>query len=566
MNGLDRMRWLMKMPMLSWMVMLCVLMSLSVTHAEDAVASLERETSALVIYNADMPASKKVAEHYSQLRGIPQQHLLGLSLSQEESISREDFKTSLYEPIFAYLKKNDFFDTEYEIIPATRERPGIVYENLKTSTIRYLVLCYGIPLKISEDPTLEERGAESVRIELRKNRAAVDHELAWMGRDPKRVLLSGPFENPLYHATRSMDIKPENGVMMVARLDGPSPEIAMRLVDQAIEAEREGLWGRAYFDSRGLQTGPYLQGDQWIRGAAEWARKAGFETILDDQPELMASGYPMSDIAFYFGWYAENAQGPLTRESVPFMPGAIAYHLHSYSAATLRSTERHWVGPLLHAGATATMGCVDEPYLGATPELDVFMEKILMGFSFGEAAYAAQRVLSWQTTVVGDPLYHPLGKPIQWLQEELTQARSPKLGWLRVLATNQALQQGTERATLIQLLEKETLSQTHPAVCEKLADLYLSVNRTEEARASYERALLLKPSRDQQNRLLLNLAQLDQQAGDWKGALDRMETLLEKDPTFPQKKMMLTRMKLVAEQADLPEAVLAIEQQLTITP
>ena len=189
-----------------------------------------------------------------------------------------------------------------------------------------------------------------------------------------------------------------------------------------------------------------------------------------------------------------------------------------------------------------------------------------MGFSFGEAAYAPQRVLSWQTTVVGDPLYHPLGKPIQWLQEELTQAHSTKLGWLRVLATNQALQQGTERATLIQLLEKETLSQTHPAVCEKLADLYLSVNRTEEARASYERALLLKPSRDQQNRLLLNLAQLDQQAGDWKGALDRMETLLEKDTTFPQKKMMLTRMKLVAEQADLPEAVLAIEQQLTITP
>ena len=30
--------------------------------------------------------------------------------------------------------------------------------------------------------------------------------------------------------------------------------------------------------------------------------------------------------------------------------------------------------------------------------------------------------------------------------------------------------------------------------------------------------------------------------------------------------MMLTRMKLIAEQADLPEAVLAIEQQLTVTP
>ena len=52
--------------------------------------------------------------------------------------------------------------------------------------------------------------------------------------------------------------------------------------------------------------------------------KGWFETILDDrQPELMESELPMSDIAFYFGWYAENAQGPLTRDSVPFMPGLL---------------------------------------------------------------------------------------------------------------------------------------------------------------------------------------------------------------------------------------------------
>ena len=238
MNGLDRMRWLMKMPMLSWMMMLCLLKSLSVTHAEDAVASLERNvgTSDLQCRHAYLKESRRALRSAARHPSAPS----SWSFVEPGRIHfEEDFKTSRYEPIFAYLKKNDFFDTEYEIIPATRERPGIVYENLKTSTIRYLVLCYGIPLKISEDPTLEERGAESVRIELRKNRAAVDHELAWMGRDPKRVLLSGPFENPLYHATRSMDIKPENGVMMVARLDGPSPEIAMRLVDQAMEAERE---------------------------------------------------------------------------------------------------------------------------------------------------------------------------------------------------------------------------------------------------------------------------------------------------------------------------------------
>jgi hypothetical protein len=31
------------------------------------------------------------------------------------------------------------------------------------------------------------------------------------------------------------------------------------------------------------------------------------------------------------------------------------------------------------------------------------------GYTFGEAAWAAQPVLSWQTTVIGDPLYRPFG-------------------------------------------------------------------------------------------------------------------------------------------------------------
>ena len=40
----------------------------------------------------------------------------------------------------------------------------------------------------------------------------------------------------------------------------------------------------------------------------------------------------------------------------------------------------------------------------------VFFTRWLKGFSFGEAAYASQPVLSWQTTVIGDPLYRPFGQ------------------------------------------------------------------------------------------------------------------------------------------------------------
>ena len=37
----------------------------------------------------------------------------------------------------------------------------------------------------------------------------------------------------------------------------------------------------------------------------------------------------------YIGWYDGNVSGPFTRPAVEFAPGAFAYHLHSYSAATL---------------------------------------------------------------------------------------------------------------------------------------------------------------------------------------------------------------------------------------
>jgi len=509
--------------------------------------------SAVVVYNNDMPESKEVALHYAKLRKVPEDQVIGFPLDKKETISRATFESSLYKPLYQFFKEQELFETDYEIVPATRKSPGTIYQNLIKSKIRYLILCYGVPVRIEEDEALEELAEKSMRVELRYNRAAVDHELAWLGRDPKRVTLAGPIQNPLFGTQKAMEIKPENGVMIVARLDGPSATIAKGLVDKAMKAEEMGIWGRAYFDARGLKTGPYLQGDSWIRNTAQLMAKAGFETILDDQAPTFAAGDPLSHIAFYAGWYAEHVSGPFLRDKGEFMPGAIAYHLHSYSASTLRTAEKHWAGPLLNKGATATMGCVYEPYLGATPDIGIFFERLLMGFSFGEAAYACQKVLSWQTTVVGDPLYHPLSKPVELLQIELTEKKSPLLAWIRMIAANQALQNGAEKTAVVEALEKDVLSQTHPVLCEKLGDLYFSLNRPEDARKSYERTLLLAPSRDQRNRLLMALAALESQDGEPNKALDRMEQLLAKDLNYPEKSKLLATMKSLAEQTGLTE-------------
>ena len=136
--------------------------------------------------------------------------------------------------------------------------------------------------------------------------------------------------------------------MMVTRLDGPTPELAKGLVDKALYAEAHGLSGNAYIDLRNITSGGYRTGDEWITNAATTCKRFGFSTFVDNRPETLPESFPMSQIALYFGWYAWSADGPFTRPEVEFMPGAIAYHIHSFSAADLRSRTANWVG---HWGA-----------------------------------------------------------------------------------------------------------------------------------------------------------------------------------------------------------------------
>ncbi|MFZ4683153.1 MAG: TIGR03790 family protein, partial [Terrimicrobiaceae bacterium] len=104
---------------------------------------------------------------------------------------------------------------------------------------------------------------------------------------------------------------------------------------------------------------------------------------------------------------------------------AIAVHIHSFSAATLRNPAAGWCGPLVEHGAAVTMGNVYEPYLTLTPQLDVFQDRLMAGFTFAESAYMSLRGLSWMAVAIGDPLYRPYvswrrlngsAKPSSWEQ------------------------------------------------------------------------------------------------------------------------------------------------------
>jgi tetratricopeptide (TPR) repeat protein len=244
----------------------------------------------------------------------------------------------------------------------------------------------------------------------------------------------------------------------------------------------------------------------------------------------------LSQIAFYCGWYDEHASGPFAQPKVEFMPGAFAYHLHSFSASTIRSTTDRWVGPFLAKGAAATMGCVDEPYLIYTPDISIFAGRwIAMGFTFGEAAYACQQTLSWQTTVIGDPLYRPFGRSLQSLVDEQQEAHSKSLEWSYLRAVNIGFLNGRRPGDMATFLQSLALTKDSPVLSEKLGDIYYAIGKPASALECYENCVKNTPSRLQRVRVRLYLANVLTEQSKIQEAVDDLKKLLQEVPDYPGK-------------------------------
>jgi len=317
-------------------IRVCVAAALNLAAGVLTLLGATAGDSVVVIYNSRMPESRDVAEHYAARRNVAAERIIGLDLPVGEMITRVEYRRQLQEPLLDFLERKKLF-----VYPPAEAAANKSDVTPIAATVRYAVLCYGVPLRISHDPSVVDPGADKVPDGLRRNGAAVDSELCTLPvKRPSRPL-AGFWPNPLYGTIHREWLDPTNGLLLVARLDGPSAAIARGLVDKAMEAESNGLWGRAYFDLRGLTNGGYKKGDDWIGAAAETTRRFGFETVEDDKPETFPAAFPMSQIALYAGWYDGAASGPFARPKVEFMPGAFAYHLHSFSAQTLRSTTRN---------------------------------------------------------------------------------------------------------------------------------------------------------------------------------------------------------------------------------
>lgn len=363
------------------------------------VKSAENHVAQVVILaNADDADSLRIARHYAEVRRLPAENIVALKMPLGETVSWREFIAAIWNPLREEVVKRRWLDA----IPiAVDDSIGRKKYAVNRNQIAALVLCRGVPMRITHEPAFySEFPPLTQQKEFRTNAGTVDSELSLLGVNTYNI--NAFISNPLFQ-NNAPSPEQRASIIPVGRLDGPTPDDALALVDRAVEVERRGLIGRAYVDIGGI----FPDAEKWFEDVAAQLSAAGFDTAVDRAPTTMPATARCDQPALYFGWYAPDLNGPFALPGFQFAPGAVALHLHSFSAGTMRSTTIGWAAPFVARGVAGTIGNVHEPYLGFTHRPDFLVRALLRGATLGEAALYALPAVSWQPILVGDPLYRP---------------------------------------------------------------------------------------------------------------------------------------------------------------
>jgi uncharacterized protein (TIGR03790 family) len=494
----------------------------------------------VILANSRQPESVGLAEFYAGQRGVPPANIVALPLPEAESITWRQFIDEVYQPLQDELYRRGWIEgTASSLL----DRLGRKRYALTGHRISYLVVCRGVPLRIYHDPTLlVDTLGSRINPQLNKNEAAVDSELSLLAQSGYEI--TGFIANPLFANERPPALDAEM-VVKVSRLDGPDFASARRLVTSALEGENHGLLGRGYVDLKG----PDANGDKWLESVRRQLEDLGFDIEVENTSDTFSPETRFDAPVLYFGWYASNLNGPFAAEGFTFPPGAVALHIHSFSAQTLHSDSQGWCGPFVARGVAATVGNVFEPFLDFTHRPDLLLHALGQGKTFGDAVYYALPALSWQAVAIGDPLYRPFKISLE-KQEEQTGRLPPALApYALIRRANLLLRQGQKSGALAVL--KAGLKQSPGlALGLSLAKLALTENDAGTAMSALAFVPLLKEFRPEDWPLLREIAGLLAAHGSRPAALQIYAKLVcVKAPAPDALKALLAEARAAAEAA-----------------
>lgn len=347
----------------------------------DRPEGLEKRVA--VVINTTSPDSNAIGTYYAKRRGIPDGNVVRITTPNVEVTDRKAYDADIEAPVRAFLEAH--------------------------ADVLFVVTTYGVPIKVGEaNPGNDLKEGDTLTTCV-KNRdyCAVDSELMMIPTAGHAI--EAWLENSFYGKAERFD-RDKFKQVIVCRLDGPTPEAARALVDNALYGEAFGIEGEHYLDTRGLKPdGGYGAMDEEMRKIRTVYEACGLKVCHEDtEEEQDLSTYERP--ANYWGWYAGDL---IARDEFRFKRGAVGAHLHSFSAGQLRSKTQTWTGPLVQHGITGTCGTVYEPLGAGFPDGWIFYERIFAGYTFGEAMMAANRFNSWMAIFVGDPLYSPYATSVR---------------------------------------------------------------------------------------------------------------------------------------------------------
>lgn len=311
-----------------------------VTLAEDRSPIAEE---VLILASWSSSESKDVAREYARKRSVPEKNILIVTPSKGHKYRNHQ----IVEEVREHLLANDL-----------------------AGKVRIIVPTFGIPL------------GDGIR--------ALDSLLADpFGRFSWGRVMGTP--NPSFG--QNMHHDPSLGTYLVSRLDGPTSQIAVDLVDKALAAERTvtARAGAAFF------TNP-----DFMKECVGAAKRHGVAFVSKDTSFTKNNSIP-EDTMWFFG------SGHPYREirTSPWPDGAVAGFLKSDTLARIRDKKSgYWVQGFLEEGITATYGAAIEPYVQGYTRGDILLDRFWSGrYTFAEAFAMATPTLRWAMIAVGDPLY-----------------------------------------------------------------------------------------------------------------------------------------------------------------
>lgn len=431
------------------------LMGLLVAAASAQIKQVLDPSRVIVLANADDPQSLRLANYYARKRSIPVGQIVALSLSLKETINWGTYVESLHNPLLERCVQQGWVQGVPASCPDEQGRKNLI---VAVPAIDYVVCMRGVPVRIQA--LKQSAASESAAKKKPENAAAVDSELALLFAAPNRAI-EGALPNP-YFQNAEPKRDDASRFIGVARLDGPTVRGVMSLIDRSIEAEEQGLVGRAYFDL----GGPYQLGDEWLEAALETVQAMDYDLDIERSKRVFDFMDRLDAPAIYMGWYRSRAYGPWRQVGRQAPAGAIGFHLHSFSANSLRSPKHGWLAALLAQGYCATVGNVYEPYLHLTHRPDRLLHYLQQGYCFGAAVQMSLPALSWMGVAVGDPFY----RPFKMLPE--AQPVHAHLQAYQVLQAMNRLQRTEGRDVAIQLGAKHFRQSPSLVLALKLAQLY----------------------------------------------------------------------------------------------